>query len=160
MWRFSFSFFAAILHFLIFSFVFNVVQDWLFPKMLDCCVMCVGNVGLEAYYLRPKMIFLFDKCSWLTPQHPQGAKKSPLIVLKSNSKCCNFCIRCPNSIKLVGKVEYTSLVCVVKFSDQSKTYWVCESHSKFTGSIWFHHTAFWWLQLRGLVSFSSNVRFQ
>jgi len=62
--------------------------------------------------------------------------------------------------KTCWKVAHTNLVCVVKFLDQSKTYWVCESLLKFTGSIWIHHTTFWWLQLWGLVAFSSNVHFQ
>jgi len=42
---------------------------------------------------------------------------------------------------------------MVKFSNQSKMYWVCDNHSKFIGSIWVHHIAFWWLQLQGIVSF-------
>jgi len=61
---------------------------------------------------------------------------------KSNSKFYNFCIRCLNSIKLVGKFALLLLVYVVKFSNQSKMYWFLRSQSKFTSSIWVHQTAF------------------
>jgi len=51
-----------------------------------------------------------------TPKRPKVSSHD----FKSNLKCCNFCIQCPNSIKLVGKFALSILVCVVKFSDQYK----------------------------------------
>jgi len=47
---------------------------------------------------------------------------------KFNSKWCNFCIQCPNSIKLFGRFVLSFLVCVVKFSYQSKKLWVIEKN--------------------------------
>jgi len=110
---------------------------------------------VKYYFLYPKMIFLLDKMCRINPSPPKGM--CPHIVWQSNSKCFNFCIQCLNSIKLVGKVVHTSLVFVVKFLDWCKMYWFFESHLKFTSSIQVHLIALWWLQLWGLVSFSSNV---
>ena len=41
--------------------------------------------------------------------------------------CCFF-IQCPFPIKVFGEVAHTSLVCVVKISEQSKKLWVTERH--------------------------------
>ncbi len=75
---------------------------------------------------------------------PKSPKEQILSshTFKSNSKCCNFCILFPNSIKLVGKFFLSLLVSVIKFSDQSKLYWFFGSRSKFRSSIWVHQTAF------------------
>jgi len=72
----------------------------------------------------------------LSPKCPREPKLSS-HTFKSNSKCCNFCIQCPNSIKLVGKFAIPLLVCVVNFLDEYKFYWFWGSQSKFTGSIEF-----------------------
>jgi len=77
----------------------------------------------------------------LSPKHPT----EPILfshTFKSNSKCCNFCTPFPNSIKLFGKFVLSLLVCVIKFSDQSKLYWFFGSSSKFTSTIWVHQIAF------------------
>jgi len=62
--------------------------------------------------------------SW--PLNVTGNQKSSQ-VWKSNSKCCNFFIWCPNSIKLVVNFLLSSLLCVVNFSNQSKMYWFFEA---------------------------------
>jgi len=72
----------------------------------------------------------------LSPKRPKEPKWS-LHTFKSNSKCSNFCIWCPNSIKLVDKFALSFLVCVINFSNQFKFYWFFGSQSKFTGSIEF-----------------------
>jgi len=96
----------------------------------------------------------------LTPKCPRGPKVSS--VWQSNSKCCNFCIQHPNSIKLVNKFGLALLVFVVKFSDQSKMYSCFGSQSKFTGSIRVHQTAFDGCNLGGLyllhqIFFFNNI---
>jgi len=75
---------------------------------------------------------------FLTPHRPKVSSHS----FKSNSKCGNSYIQCPNSIKLVGNFVLSLLVCVVNFSDKSKIYWFFVSQSKLRGSIWVHQTAF------------------
>jgi len=79
--------------------------------------------------------------------------------LKSNSKCCDFCIWCPNSTKLVGEFALSLLVCVVKILDQYKMCWFFVSQSKFKGSIWVHQTALDGCNFRGLYLLHSMFNF-
>jgi len=71
----------------------------------------------------PCMSVWFEPCKsqdcphnkhFLTPHHLRGPKVSS-HSFKSNSKCCNFSIWCPNSIKLVGKCALSLLVYVLMF---------------------------------------------
>jgi len=45
------------------------------------------------------------------------------------------------------------LVCVVKFSNESKMYWFFVNQSKFSSSIWVHHTTFDGCNFRRLYLF-------
>jgi len=81
------------------------------------------------------------KQSGVNPSSPRGPKVSS-NSFNFSSKCCNFYIRCPNSIKFIEEFPLSLLVYAVKFSNQSKIQKFLGSQSKFIGSIWVHQTAF------------------
>jgi len=85
----------------------------------------------------------------LTPHLPRR-QKCLSHSFQSNSKCCDFFIWCPNSIKLVENFALSLLVCVVKVLDQLKMYCYFVSQLKFKGSIQVHQTTFDGYNFEGL----------
>jgi len=70
---------------------------------------------------------LFFQLYFKTPKGPKGPKVSS-YSFKFNSKCCNFCFCCVDSLKIVGKFTLFFLVCDIIFLDQSKMCWFLEAN--------------------------------
>jgi len=123
---------------------------------LQCCSLrCIPILfGDHTITSKSKESGLKKKWNWTTFFHWSTMFIMSPHCFKFNSKCCDFCKQCSNSIKVVGKFKFFLLICVVKFSNQPKMYLFFVSQSKFRLRFtWVHQTTFDGCNFGGLYLF-------